>query len=132
MPRKPRMYLPGVPCHVVQRGDNRHATFFAGDYRFYLSCLSDGGERYGVSRHAYVLMTNHVHLLVTPAQSDGVSRLMQSIGRRYVQYINNKYRRTAGNFSMPLGDGHFREQVERALGRRIGYAARGRAGPVAI
>lgn len=86
MPRKPRMYLPKVPCHVVHRGNNRQAAFFTDDdYRFYLACLSDGAKRYGVSVHAYVLMTNHVHLLVTPSLSDGISRLMQSIGRRYVQ-----------------------------------------------
>ena len=95
MPRKPRMHLPEVPCHVVHRGNNRQAAFFTDDdYRFYLACLSDGAKRYGVSVHAYVLMTNHVHLLVTPSVSDGVSRLMQSIGRRYVQYVNKRRLRT--------------------------------------
>lgn len=94
MPRKPRMYLGGVPCHVVQRGNNRDATFFAEeDYLFYLACLKEGSERYGVLVHAYVLMTNHVHLLMTPSDREGVSRLMQSIGRRYVQYVNKVYRR---------------------------------------
>lgn len=67
MPRKPRMYLPGVPAHVVQRGNNREACFFqAADYRFYLAALQDALERYAVALHAYVLMTNHVHLLMTP------------------------------------------------------------------
>lgn len=95
MPRKPRMYLPGIPCHVIQRGNNRDATFFTGDdYRFYIECLREGSERYGVAVHAYVLMTNHVHLLMTPERADSVSRLMQSIGRRYVQYVNRTYRRT--------------------------------------
>ena len=95
MPRKPRTYLPGIPSHVVQRGNNRAATFFAEtDYQFYLECLDDALRRYRVALHAYVLMTNHVHLLMTPTTTDGVSRVMQSVGRRYVQYINLTYRRT--------------------------------------
>ena len=95
MPRKPRMYLPGIPAHVVQRGNNRSACFFAeNDYRFYLQCLYEAQQKYRVAVHAYVLMTNHVHLLMTPADTDGISRLMQSIGRRYVQYINYTYRRS--------------------------------------
>lgn len=95
MPRKQRTYLPGIPSHVVQRGNNREATFFAEmDYRFYLECLGDALARHRVSLHAYVLMTNHVHLLMTPTAADGISRVMQSIGRRYVQYINLTYRRT--------------------------------------
>ena len=95
MPRKPRMYLPNVPCHVIQRGNNREATFFAEqDYQFYLECLRDASQRFGVSIHSYVLMTNHVHILMTPEQQDSISLTMQSIGRRYVQYINKEYHRT--------------------------------------
>jgi putative transposase len=95
MPRKPRMYLPGVPCHVIQRGNNREATFFSDqDYQYYLECLSDAVTRYGVDVHAYVLMTNHVHLLMSPQKKDSISLTMQSVGRRYVQYINKVYRRT--------------------------------------
>jgi len=95
MPRKPRMYIPDIPCHVMQRGNNREASFFAEqDYQFYLDCLYDASLRYGVSIHAYVLMTNHVHLLLTPRAKDSISLVMQSIGRRYVQYINKEYRRT--------------------------------------
>ena len=95
MPRKPRMYMAGMPCHVVQRGNNRDATFYSDDdYQFYLACLEDGIKRYRVAVHAFVLMTNHVHLLMTPNDSEGVSRLMQSIGRRYVQYVNKTYQRT--------------------------------------
>ena len=94
MPRMPRMYLSGVPSHVIQRCTNREACFFAQqDYLFYLSCLGDACDRYHVAVHAYVLMTNHVHLLMTPDNQEGVSRVMQSIGRRYVQYINKEYRR---------------------------------------
>ncbi|MGB5199922.1 MAG: transposase [Sedimenticolaceae bacterium] len=94
MPRKPRMYLAGVPCHIVQRGNNRAACFFTDDdYAFYLEVLADACRRYRVDVHAYVLMTNHVHLLMSPQAVDGVSRVMQSVGRRYVQYVNKQYRR---------------------------------------
>lgn len=95
MPRKQRMYLADVPAHVIQRGNNREACFYAEqDYLFYLDCLQNACERYQVAVHAYVLMTNHVHLLMTPATQEGISRVMQSLGRRYVQYINYEYRRT--------------------------------------
>lgn len=95
MPRKPRYYLGGVPCHVIQRGNNRQPCFFAdSDYDYYLECLGDASRKYGCAIHAYVLMTNHLHLLITPKKRDGVSRAMQSVGRRYVQYINCSYKRT--------------------------------------
>ena len=95
MPRKPRMYLPGYPYHIIQRGNNREATFFAEqDYLFYLACLEDAAKRYRVAIHAYVLMTNHVHFLATPSYKQSISLAMQSIGRRYVQYINKEYFRT--------------------------------------
>ena len=215
MPRKPRMSLAGVPCHVVQRGNNRDACFFTDDdYRFYLDTMGDACRRYCVDVHAYVLMT--------PQTVEGVSRVMQSLGRLYVQYVNRAYRRcgtlwesrhkaslvdaeqyllacyryielnpvaakvvkhpsnyrwssfacnasardnlvcphalylalaedkssresryrelfashlsqeqvheirTALDFSMPLGNERFRQQIERALGRSIGQARRGR------
>jgi putative transposase len=95
MPRKPRMYLADVPSHIVQRGNDREACFFEQDnYRFYLQCLGEACRRYAVSLHAYVLMTNHVHLLMTPSTAEGVSRVMQLVGNRYVQYINRSYGRT--------------------------------------
>ena len=95
MPRKPRMYMAGMPCHVVQRGNNRDACFYTEqDYLYYLECLQDACQRYLVALHAYVLITNHVHLLMTPENANGVSRVMQSLGRRYVQYINYEYRRS--------------------------------------
>lgn len=95
MPRKPRMYLPGVPSHIVQRGNDRQACFFEKEnYQFYLHCLEDACKRYGVLVHAYVLMTNHVHLLMTPSDEYGISRVMQLMGNRYVQYINKRYRRS--------------------------------------
>lgn len=95
MARLPRYGLPGQPQHVIQRGNNRSPIFFAQeDYAFFLKCLLEGCERCSCAIHAYVLMTNHVHLLVTPAAADGISRLMQSVGRRYVQYVNFYYQRT--------------------------------------
>ena len=67
MPRKPRMFMAGLPCHVVQRGNNRSVCFFEPEnYVFYLDCLAQACEKYRVDLHAYVLMTNHVHLLMTP------------------------------------------------------------------
>jgi len=95
MPRKPRMYLSGVPAHIVQRGNNRGNCFFKeNDYQFYLDCLSVGLRRYKVSLHAYVLMSNHVHLLMTPDNEFGISQVMQHLGRQYVCYINKTQNRT--------------------------------------
>jgi len=92
MPRKPRFYLPGVPAHVVQRGNCRKAVFFGeDDYRAYLRWLADAAAKHGCVVHAYVLMTNHVHLLVTPESSHAISRTMQYVGRRYVPYVNRCY-----------------------------------------
>ena len=95
MPRKLRMFQANIPCHVISRGNNRNVCFFAHeDYLFYLECLSDACLKYSGEVHAYVLMTNHVHLLITPSTKDSIPQIMQSIGRRYVQYINNTYQRT--------------------------------------
>lgn len=95
MPRRPRIHLPGLPLHVVQRGHNRDACFFGeGDYQAYRQWLGEALQATDCQLHAYVLMTNHVHLLLTPPSPEAVSRLMISLGRRYVQYINRTYRRT--------------------------------------
>ena len=95
MARLPRYVLPGQPQHVIQRGNNRGVTFFAAeDYTFYRKCLREAGDRHGCAVHAYVLMTNHVHLLLTPDTPSSIAKVMQSVGRRYVQYINYTYRRT--------------------------------------
>lgn len=92
MPRKARFYLPGVPVHIVQRGHSREPVFFENsDYQAYLDWLKEAAERYDCDIHAYVLMTNHVHILATPKDKEGISRLMQYIGRRYVPYINYTY-----------------------------------------
>ena len=92
MPRKPRFYLPGVPVHIVQRGHSREPVFFEDDdYRAYLHWLKEGAERYKIDIHAYALMTNHIHILATASGKDGVTRMMQYIGRHYVPYINHTY-----------------------------------------
>ena len=104
MPRLPRLDLPGVAQHVVQRGNDRRPCFFRDeDYVRYLMELRELGTRFGCHVHAYVLMTNHVHLLVTPECAGAVSRLMQSLGRRYVRYVNDRYHRTG-----TLWEGRFR------------------------
>ena len=85
----------GVPAHVIQRGNNRSPCFFQDeDCRFYRQYLIQACRRCRVALHAYVLMTNHVHLLMTPERSDGISRVMQPLGRRYVQYVNGRKRRS--------------------------------------
>ncbi len=95
MPRKPRFYLPGVPAHIVQRGNDRQRAFFAeADYTAYLEWLFEGAKRYGSDIHAFVLMTNHVHLMMTPLRSDSISRTIQHVGRKYVMFVNRRYRRT--------------------------------------
>jgi putative transposase len=95
MARLPRLNLPGIPQHVVQRGNNRQVSFFAEqDYTIYLDKLKEYGKKYKVAVHAYVLMTNHVHLLLTPETEKGVSQLMQALGRYYVMYVNKTYQRS--------------------------------------
>lgn len=95
MPRKPRFRLSGVPQHVIQRGNNRQPCFLSlRDYRCYLDWLREACDKFGCVVHAYVLMTNHVHLLLTPERTGAVSLLMQSLGRRYVRYVNDTYQRT--------------------------------------
>lgn len=95
MPRPRRYQLSGIPQHVIQRGNNRQATFFADeDYLRYLQDLNTASQTHQCDIHAYVLMTNHVHLLITPHRPDGISKTMQSLGRRYVTYINQTYQRS--------------------------------------
>jgi len=95
MSRQPRFVLPGQPQHVIQRGNNRNVIFVSDDdYRFYLEKLGDACQRFECDLHAYVLMSNHVHLLMTPQTAQGISKVMQSVGRYYVQYFNHQYQRT--------------------------------------
>lgn len=89
MARMPRLYIEGCAQHIVQRGNNRSVCFFdTPDYAFYCQKLKDAAERNNVQVHAFVLMANHVHLLVTPSDATGVARMMQALGRNYVRYIN--------------------------------------------
>lgn len=95
MARLPRYYLPDFPQHVIQRGNNRGPIFIADeDYSCYVDCLLDATQRYAAEIHAYVFMTNHVHLLMTPRRPDSLARILQSVGRRYVRYFNDTYQRT--------------------------------------
>lgn len=95
MPRKPRFNLPDVPQHVIQRGNNREPCFYSEQYYLrYLEVLRVSSSKYECRIHAYVLMTNHVHLLVTPLIENGLSKMMQSLGRRHVAYINSVCERT--------------------------------------
>ena len=95
MPRRARMYITGYAYHIVQRGNNRQACFFeVENYRVFLKYMSEVLPRYGNSLHAYCLMTNHVHLLITPECVGSISNLMKVVCSRYAQYINKKYTRT--------------------------------------
>jgi len=109
MPRTARLELPGVPLHVVQRGNNRAPCFLNDiDRRFYLKCLSEAALRRACAIHAYVLMTNHVHLLVTPQERGAAGAMMQDLGRRYVRVFNTLHGRTGtlweGRFKSSLVD----------------------------
>jgi len=95
MPRRARMYLPNFTYHIVQRGNNHQACFFAkDDYLYYLERLRCIMPRYGVKLHAYCLMTNHIHLLMTPKLETSISDTLRVVGSSYAQYINKTYRRT--------------------------------------
>ena len=95
MPRLPRFSLADIPQHIIQRGNNRQATFFAeSDYQRYLEFLTSAAETHSCDVHAYVLMPNHVHLLVTPRETFAVSRMMKSLNGRYAKYINASHQRS--------------------------------------
>lgn len=104
MPRRARLAAAGIPVHLIQRGNNRSACFFGeDDYGFYLHYLEELSKQFGCAVHAYVLMTNHVHLLLTPQQADSASLLMKHLGQRYVQYVNRTQKRSG-----TLWEGRFR------------------------
>lgn len=95
MARLPRLTVPDLPHHVIHRGNNRAAIFLdASDHERMLDLLGECATREHVAIHSYVLMSNHLHLLVTPATSEGLPRLMQAVGRRYVQGFNKRHQRT--------------------------------------
>ncbi len=114
MARLPRLTLPGYPHHVIQRGNNRQ-DIFAGtdDYTLFLDLLSEYAQQFGVAIHAYVLMGNHVHLLLTPSTADGLPKMMQAVGRSYVRQFNLRHGRTG-----TLWEGRYKSsliQTERYL-----------------
>jgi putative transposase len=107
MARRPRICIPGLTQHVVQRGNNKGTVFGdAADYRFFLKLLHHESARCAVAIHAYALMTNHFHLMATPSDQTGLSTMMQSLGRVYVPAFNLKHQRTGG-----LWEGRYRSFV---------------------
>ena len=107
MARLLRPRIIGLTQHVIQRGNNKSDIFRASDdYELFLAAVAEACQLHDVTVNAYVLMTNHVHLMMTPNAADGISRAMQSIGRRYVYYFNHVYARTGGLF-----EGRYRSTV---------------------
>ncbi|MCL2524562.1 MAG: transposase, partial [Betaproteobacteria bacterium] len=110
MPRRPRVVLPNLPLHLIQRGNNRQVCFIADeDYRAYLGWLSEYADAAGCRIHAYVLMTNHVHLLVSSPHGEAIGKMMKALGQRYVQYINRTYYRSG-----TLWEGRYRSCLMQA------------------
>jgi putative transposase len=107
MPRRARVCVPDIPMHIVQRGHNREASFFADEDRlYYLEQLQRLLPECGCALHAYVLMTNHVHLLLTPETQTSAGLLMKHLSQRYVQYVNRTYRRSG-----TIWEGRFRSSL---------------------
>ena len=107
MARHPRLIYADVAVHIVQRGNNRNACFRGdSDYLTYLALLRHFARKYGISLHAYCLMTNHVHLLVTPDSVDACGPFMRDLGRSYVPYFNRRYQRSG-----TLWEGRFRSCI---------------------
>lgn len=107
MARQPRLTVPGYPHHVIQRGNNRQLIFHDDqDREKLLALLIEHSQRTKVAVHAYVLMDNHIHLLLTPDTEEGVPQLMQAVGRSYVRYFNNRHGRTG-----TLWEGRYRSNL---------------------
>jgi putative transposase len=107
MPRTPRVQIPGMPHHVIQRGVNKMDLFRSeADYEFFLKVFHAAAVKYQTDVHTYVLMTNHVHFIVTPQVDDGLARTMKSVDGTYVRYFNRRYQRTGG-----LYEGRYRSLV---------------------
>lgn len=107
MARLPRYVIPGQPQHIIQRGNNRQAIFAAeADYQFFRDALVEASQKHDLAIHAYVWMTNHIHLLATPGEENSISKVFQSVGRKYVQYFNYAYKRSG-----TLWEGRYRATV---------------------
>jgi putative transposase len=95
MARLPRLTLPDYPHHIIQRGNNHQPIFSTpADYRCLLDILEDNAKKFEVAIHAYVLMSNHIHLLATPQTAEGLPLMMQALGRSYVRYFNATQQRS--------------------------------------
>ena len=95
MPRRPREYIEGMPYHIVQRGNNKEPCFVnLDDYAHYLELWKECRRRYRVNVHAYCLMTNHIHFIVSSERKDGISTVMKVVGSRYAFHFNRSYSRT--------------------------------------
>jgi putative transposase len=114
MARLPRLTVPGYPHHIIQRGNNRQPIFVdRADYELLLELLDEHARKQQVALHAYVLMSNHLHLLATPQTAEGIPQMMQAVGRRYVRNFNLRHARTG-----TLWEGRYRStliQAERYL-----------------
>ncbi|WP_369177311.1 transposase [Candidatus Thiodubiliella endoseptemdiera] len=107
MARLKRITPADIPQHIIQRGNNKQVCFAnETDMKAYLQWLKDFSGKYSVSIHAWVLMTNHIHLLCTPKTSDGIGKMMQSLGRMYVGYFNHTYKRTG-----TLWEGRYKSSI---------------------
>ena len=107
MARLPRYIIPGQPQHIIQRGNNRQVIFVTDqDFQFFRDSLVEAAGRFGLALHAYVWMTNHIHLLATPTYADSISKTFQSAGRKYVQYFNFTHKRSG-----TLWEGRYRATV---------------------
>lgn len=110
MARLPRLTVPGYPHHLIQRGNNRQAIFAStADYETLLGMLAENALRFEVELHAYVLMSNHFHLLATPTTQSGLPLMMQSVGRQYVRYFNQRQGRSG-----TLWEGRYRSTLIQA------------------
>ena len=104
MARKPRLFVEGMPHHVVQRGNNRSPIFFKGaDYLFFLNVLREAKEKHPCLLYGYCLMINHFHLLIAPLEVENITLLMKFLGAKYVRYVNKAYGRTGS-----LWEGRFK------------------------
>jgi len=107
MARLPRFVIPNQPQHIIQRGNNRQVIFASElDYQFFRDALIEASNKHGLALHAYVWMSNHIHLLATPHHENSISKVFQSVGRKYVQYFNYTYKRSG-----TLWEGRYRATV---------------------
>ena len=110
MARLPRLSLPGYVHHVLQRGNNRQTVFIdTADYQQFLALLYLHARKFEVAVHAYVLMPNHFHLLLTPHSATGLPQMMQAVGRSYVRYFNDRHARSG-----TLWEGRYRSTLLQA------------------